>query len=288
MTNFHPISFDSLHNVDSAAPRSTPARTTGTSSRSDQSQAAELSTKANGSSSAIGAHGPALTLARRAGVVTESRPKRGSRRQSLSGLGWAGLGWAGLGWAGHVGAEGGSPAILSQRFGSKCGLLLAFAADAAAPYRSVRAAHDSPLAALHAVAEEFAGHMSTSEETANHLGMLQLDLADPEFHVHAAAHSRAVDAALQELLTAVWLRAVAAETVPATGRGAEGELSPDTWFVEPVLGFSPADRSEGMAVIRVHLSLEAAPPWQQGAESVGIHQYRRGGTDGYGCAASRR
>lgn len=50
MVNFHPIPFDSLHNLDSAAARSTPARTTGTSSRSDQSQAAELGTKPNGSS----------------------------------------------------------------------------------------------------------------------------------------------------------------------------------------------------------------------------------------------
>ncbi|MEU1863532.1 TetR/AcrR family transcriptional regulator [Streptomyces gardneri] len=105
----------------------------------------------------------------------------------------------------HVGAEAGvSPATLSQRFGSKRGLLLAFAADAAAgadePYRRARAAHDSPLAAVHAVADEFARHMSTPEEMANHLGMLQLDLSDPEFRVHAAAHTRAVDAVLRELL----------------------------------------------------------------------------------------
>ncbi|MEV7526730.1 helix-turn-helix domain-containing protein [Streptomyces sp. NPDC091371] len=176
MTNFHPIPFDSLHNLDSAAPRSTPARTTGTSSRSDQSQAAELSTKPNGSSSAIGAHGPGrLTLA-------------------------------------HVGAEAGvSPATLSQSFGSKRGLLLVFAADAAAhaaaPYRSARAEHDSPLAALHAVAESLAGHMATPEEMANHLSMLQLDLSDPEFRVRAATHTRAVEAALQELLTDAVARA---------------------------------------------------------------------------------
>ncbi|MEU4730444.1 helix-turn-helix domain-containing protein [Streptomyces sp. NPDC023588] len=105
----------------------------------------------------------------------------------------------------HVGAEAGvSPATLSQRFGSKRGLLLAFAADAAAnaaaPYRRARSAYDSPLAALHAVADEFARHMSTPEEMANHLGMLQLDLSDPEFRVHAAAHTRAVDAVLRELL----------------------------------------------------------------------------------------
>lgn len=36
MTSFHPIPFDSLHSLDSPAPRSIPARTTGTSSRSDQ------------------------------------------------------------------------------------------------------------------------------------------------------------------------------------------------------------------------------------------------------------
>ncbi|WNO68903.1 hypothetical protein RPQ02_36345 [Streptomyces sp. AM2-3-1] len=70
-----------------------------------------------------------------------------------------------------------------------------------------------------------------------------------------------------------WLRAVAAETVSVTGRDAEGELSPDTWFVEPVLAFSLADRGEGGTVIRVHLSLEAAPPWRQGDESTGIYRY---------------
>ncbi len=73
-----------------------------------------------------------------------------------------------------------------------------------------------------------------------------------------------------------WLRAVAAETVPVTGRDPEGGLSPDTWFVEPVLAFSLADRSdrsEGGAVIRVHLSSEAAPPWRRGDESTGMYQY---------------
>ncbi|MFB7037569.1 MULTISPECIES: hypothetical protein [unclassified Streptomyces] len=76
-----------------------------------------------------------------------------------------------------------------------------------------------------------------------------------------------------------WLRAVAAETVPVTGRDPDGELCPDTWFIEPVLAFSLADRSdrsdrsEARAVIRVHLSSEAAPPWRQGDESTGMYQY---------------
>ncbi|MEU6620820.1 hypothetical protein ABZ926_08535 [Streptomyces litmocidini] len=71
-----------------------------------------------------------------------------------------------------------------------------------------------------------------------------------------------------------WLRAVAAGRVDVTEPDAEGELSPDTWFIEPVVAFSLADRSEGgTAVIRVHLSLEAAPPWQQGDDRADIYQY---------------
>ncbi|MER7701239.1 MULTISPECIES: hypothetical protein [unclassified Streptomyces] len=71
-----------------------------------------------------------------------------------------------------------------------------------------------------------------------------------------------------------WLRAVTAGTVAVTEPDAEGELSPDTWFIEPVMAFSLADRSEeGAAAIRVHLSLEAAPPWQQGDDGADIYQF---------------
>jgi hypothetical protein len=71
-----------------------------------------------------------------------------------------------------------------------------------------------------------------------------------------------------------WLRAVAAGTVDVTEPDAEGELSPDTWFVEPVVAFSLAHRIAGeTAVIRVPLSLEAAPPWQQGEDRTDIYQY---------------
>ncbi|MEU3181456.1 WapI family immunity protein [Streptomyces albidoflavus] len=71
-----------------------------------------------------------------------------------------------------------------------------------------------------------------------------------------------------------WLCAVAAGTVDVTEPDAEGELSPDTWFIEPVVAFSLAHRVEsGAAVIRVHLSLEAAPPWQQGDDGADVYQY---------------
>ncbi|KIF00445.1 hypothetical protein PL81_41125 [Streptomyces sp. RSD-27] len=47
-----------------------------------------------------------------------------------------------------------------------------------------------------------------------------------------------------------------------------------TWFIEPVVAFSLAHRIEGgTAVIRVHLSLEAPPPWQQSDDGAGIYQY---------------
>ncbi|MFF0108727.1 WapI family immunity protein [Streptomyces hirsutus] len=70
-----------------------------------------------------------------------------------------------------------------------------------------------------------------------------------------------------------WLRAVAAGAVAVTGLDTEGRLSPDTWFVEPVLAMSLAARSDSGAVIRVHLSLEAAPPWQQEDDGADIYQY---------------
>ncbi|MEU2981621.1 WapI family immunity protein [Streptomyces hirsutus] len=70
-----------------------------------------------------------------------------------------------------------------------------------------------------------------------------------------------------------WLRAVASGALEVTGPDAEGQLSPDTWFVEPVLAMSLAARTDRGAVIRVHLSLEAAPPWQQGDDGADIYQY---------------
>ncbi|MFB7982817.1 WapI family immunity protein [Streptomyces vinaceus] len=70
-----------------------------------------------------------------------------------------------------------------------------------------------------------------------------------------------------------WLRAVAAGRVEVTGRDADGYLSPDTWFVEPVLAFSLVGRTDDGAVIRVHLSMEAAPPWQQGENAADIYQH---------------
>ncbi|MCF3170698.1 MULTISPECIES: hypothetical protein [Streptomyces] len=71
-----------------------------------------------------------------------------------------------------------------------------------------------------------------------------------------------------------WLRAVAAGTVAVTGPDDEGQLWPDAWFIEPVVAFGLAGRGEGGAVtIRVHLSLEALPPWQRDDDGADIYQY---------------
>ena len=97
-----------------------------------------------------------------------------------------------------------SPATLVQRFGSKRGLLLAFAAGGAvgleAEFERIHATHRSPLAAVYAVAECIAAMADTPETLSNSLAFLQMDLVDPEFHEHALAHSRGMQAGIKALL----------------------------------------------------------------------------------------
>ncbi|MFE7409729.1 WapI family immunity protein [Streptomyces laurentii] len=70
-----------------------------------------------------------------------------------------------------------------------------------------------------------------------------------------------------------WLRATAAGTVAVTGPDAEGEPTPGLSFTEPVLALGLAGRDEGGAVVRVYLSLEAAPPWRPDHDGTDIHRY---------------
>jgi len=108
-----------------------------------------------------------------------------------------------------------SPATLMQRFGSKRGLLLAFAAagstDVSQELQAIRAQHPSPLAAVYGVARCMAAMADTPEALANSLAFLQMDLVDPEFHHHALVHSRGMHAGIKTVLD---------EAV------AEGELAP--------------------------------------------------------------
>ena len=81
-----------------------------------------------------------------------------------------------------------SPATLVQRFGSKRGLLLAFAKVGAESadycFTAVRARHASPMAALVAAATMMTQSMGSPEELANGLAFLQIDISDREFRKH--------------------------------------------------------------------------------------------------------
>ncbi len=97
-----------------------------------------------------------------------------------------------------------SPATLVQRFGSKRGLLLAFASAGSGTlgeeFDQIRRQHRSPIAAIYATAECMAAMAVTPETLSNSLAFLQIDLTDPEFHKHALAHSRATHAEITKLL----------------------------------------------------------------------------------------
>ena len=106
-----------------------------------------------------------------------------------------------------VAAEAGLAApTLVQRFGSKRGLLLAFARQgppaARAHFAAVRRRHPSPVRALLAALSGMAGPVDRPEALANHLTVLHLDLTDPEFHALALEHARTVVGELQGLLDA--------------------------------------------------------------------------------------
>lgn len=85
-----------------------------------------------------------------------------------------------------------APPTLLQRFGSKRGLLLASAARS--PLTVLRAVEQaearntSPLAAL----REFVSTLVAQVKHGEELGFVQLDVGDPDFRVHALAHSAAI------------------------------------------------------------------------------------------------
>jgi hypothetical protein len=84
-----------------------------------------------------------------------------------------------------------------------------------------------------------------------------------------------------------WLRAVAAGTVAVTGPDDEGWLSPDTWFVEPVLAVSLASQDDRGAVIRVHNLPGGSAPVEAGRRQRGHLPVLRRGLHERGDAAPR-
>ena len=107
----------------------------------------------------------------------------------------------------HVAEEVGlTPPTLLQRFGSKRGLLLAFAARGAdafnAAFTQARARGGAPLTTLHDTLADLVADIDSPATLANHLAFLQLDLTDPELRVHAVQQSREMREQIRHLLDA--------------------------------------------------------------------------------------
>lgn len=105
--------------------------------------------------------------------------------------------------AGEVGLV---PATLIQRFGSRRGLLVAYAEHAVTlvgpRFRSACCESTSPLDALHRAFENMSEGVATPQALANSLAILQLDLTDPDFNRHARAFQDAARAEVRALLDA--------------------------------------------------------------------------------------
>ncbi len=102
-----------------------------------------------------------------------------------------------------------APATLVQRYGSKRGLLLAFARAAAAsaktPFVHARQSVASPIQALRRALGHVARDLSSRQQVANSLAMLLVDLEDTELLTAARAHAQNTQAAIKELLDAALL-----------------------------------------------------------------------------------
>lgn len=120
-----------------------------------------------------------------------------------------------------------SAPALAQRFGSKQGLLAAFAAReviaVADALAAARAGEADPVRALVTVLAAMPGAVTTRDGLANNLAFLQMDLTDPELRPHAVAQSRALRDGIAALVTdAVQARLLAAYTLPEA-------LAADLW-----------------------------------------------------------
>lgn len=98
------------------------------------------------------------------------------------------------------------PATILQRFGSRRGLLLAYAAHAVTlvepRFEAARAAARSPLVALRRAFDNMSAGVATPEALAHSLAILQLDLTDPDFNRHARDFQDRARAEVRALLDA--------------------------------------------------------------------------------------
>src|SRR5437763_1299330 len=113
------------------------------------------------------------------------------------------LGPLGLRLADVAGEAGLTAAALVHRFGSRRGLLLAFARQGQSTvedcFVAMRAAHASPLAALRGAATDMAEHVHSAEELVNSIAFLQIDLSDADFRKPALANSKQILAGYETL-----------------------------------------------------------------------------------------
>lgn len=97
-----------------------------------------------------------------------------------------------------------SAPALTQRFGSKRGLLVAFATREVGSvgdlFEAARSSASGPLETIRAALSALPGPITTREGLANNLAFLEMDLTDPELRPHAVAQSRALRAKIAALL----------------------------------------------------------------------------------------
>lgn len=97
-----------------------------------------------------------------------------------------------------------SAPALTQRFGSKRGLLVAFATREATGIADVFAAarrtQPDALTAIRTALAALPGPITTPEGLAHNLAFLQMDLTDPELRSHAVSQSRALRAEIAALI----------------------------------------------------------------------------------------
>ena len=97
-----------------------------------------------------------------------------------------------------------TPGALVQRFGSKRGLMLAlmerWSGGAREMFEGMRAAAPTPLGAVRYWAECMAAMGDSPGGLAHHLGWLQQDLGDPDFHPFAQRNARDSREELRRLL----------------------------------------------------------------------------------------
>jgi AcrR family transcriptional regulator len=114
------------------------------------------------------------------------------------------VGPSGLTLAAVADRVGLSAPALTQRFGSKRSLLLAYDEAAAIGiddvFNRVRSSSPTALSALRAALLELTAGIDSRAAIANNLAFLYLDLTDPDFGAHAATQSRLFRRAITQLL----------------------------------------------------------------------------------------